>query len=50
MKLLETDRQQEIERQLLNEQAEQRVKEEELRLKEEQIKAAQQEKFIREKE
>ncbi len=42
LKQLEIERQQEIERQLLKEQAEQRAKEEELRLKEEKLKAADQ--------
>ena len=39
MRQLEIERQQDLERQLLKEQAEQRAKEEELRLKEEKIKA-----------
>ena len=47
---LEIERQQELQRQLLKEQAEQRAKEEELREKEEKIKAAEQERLLREKE
>ncbi len=47
---LETERQQEIQRQILNEEAEQRVKEEELRIKEKELKEAEREKTKKENE
>ena len=50
LRQLEIDRQQELQRQLLKEQAIQKEKEEELRLKEEKIKAAEQERLRNEKE
>ena len=50
LRQLEIERQQEIEKQLLREQAEQKEKEEKLRLKEQEIKAAEQEKIFKEKE
>ena len=48
LRQLEIDRQQEIERQILKEQAEQRAKEEELRIKEEKIKSAEKERLLNE--